>query len=72
MYQYWLKERNSNPTVWCPYQMPTTVITGLAMIADKPPGADAGWFAYTSGGIDIILHESVQDEIRAAILGKEF
>ena len=51
--------------------MPTTVITGLAMIADKPPGADAGWFAYTSGGIDIILHESVQDEIRAAILGKE-
>ena len=69
MYEYWLKERNSNPAVWCPYQMPATVITGLAMIADKPPGTDAGCFAYTSSGVDIMLYESVQDEIRTRILG---
>ena len=71
MYEYWLKQRNSNPPVWCPYQMPTTVITGLAVISPKPPsgGTDAGWFAYDQGEIDIILHEHVQDEIRTRILG---
>ena len=34
MYEFWLKQRNSNPPVWCPYQMPNTVVTGLSMIAE--------------------------------------
>ena len=68
MEKYWLRERNSNPVAWCPYQMPATVITGLTVIADQPPGIDAGWFCYASGGIDITLHKAVEDEIRTAIL----
>jgi hypothetical protein len=68
MYEYWLKQRNSNPAVWCPYQMPNTVVTGLAMIMDEPPGTDAGWFWDVPGGIEILLNEAVKDEIKMRIL----
>ena len=67
-YEFWLRQQNSNPAVWCPYQMPNTVITGLAMIAEKPPGIDAGWFYEAPGGVEIVLYKSVQDEIRERIL----
>ena len=67
-YEYWLKQRNCDPPVWCPYQMPNTVVTGLSMIADKPPGTDAGWFWDTPGGTEILLHEHIMKRIKSRIL----
>ena len=42
----WLRERDMLPACWCPWEPPATVVLGLNLITDLPPGDDVGefWF----------------------------
>jgi len=40
----WLREKDAEPTRWCPWEPPGIVVVGLTMMTDTPPGQDAGVF----------------------------
>ena len=53
--QLWVMERGSVPSCWCPLQPGTTegtfsVIVGMNLIADDPPGEKWGEFWYDEDG----------------------
>ena len=52
--EYWVRERGTN--CWCPFEPPNTVLLGMNLITDKPPGVDAGWFWFNDDNVmEIVL-----------------
>ena len=44
MYRFWLKERNRAPNVLCPIEEDGTIVLGMNLITDHPPGKVVGEF----------------------------
>lgn len=59
MYDYYLKKRHSAFAVWFPYDIDTnSVIIGKSIVAEHPPGIEAGYFWIDAGLKTHILLEA--------------
>jgi len=56
MKRLWLRERDADPSCWCPWEPATTVVMGLSFIGPQPPGDDVGEFWFDDGGLNIQLN----------------
>jgi len=56
MKRLWLRERDADPACWCPWELPATVVLGLNLITDLPPGDDVGEFWFDDDVVNIELN----------------
>lgn len=61
MLDKWLKERGSDPPVFCPFEEPSTVVLGMNLITITPPGEVIGEFWYDGSDIHIEFYRGRDD-----------
>ena len=64
MPNYYLKQRNSDPPAWCPFELPNIVVTGMVYLGDEPPdGINVGQFWYGEDGLEVLLEQSAMRKL---------
>lgn len=60
MYEFWAKQRGSNPPAYSPvefYENGAKVVLGMTLLTDEPPGEVVGEFWFEAGGLEFSLND---------------